>query len=283
MAKHTAPQESAPTLEAAKRLFPLSREQVLAGFPEREGYSVVDRPIPFAAKLTPFVLWHEIDLASASQPFAPPYRGWDFNRRVDNLMTAPEYGTGFEGYGIGRYDSGQDMIREIALQGKKEIDYLKQIYPGVWKTIMKEVWDALDGKRTTGRALEIMQGIWIGNLRHWQQSIKGNRVAESFRDNTKLAVANAPQRVGFYFHPGEKVIHHVFYRPKARRGLAGVRIDRCVTDPEILLRDDQALAEGWLLMSKVGMLGHMAVRAAGQEGFPRHSVTETVRSNDGWR
>ncbi len=280
MAKHTTPQETAPTLEVIKQ-FP-TREQVISGFPEREGYEVVDSPLPFAERLTAFVLLRDINLSSASQPYVQAYRGWDFNRRGDNLLTKPEYGTGFEGYGVGRYAKGEDMILEIAQRGKDEIDFIKRLYPDVYRTVLKEIWDALAGRRVTSRALETLQGIWISNLHRYQEEIRGNRVAESFRDNTKLTVASA-SRVGFYYEPKGKIIHCVYYRPKARRGLAGVQIERCGKDPEKLLAGDPGLVDGWRLMSEVGKLGQMAVRAAGEHGFLRGSITEAVRSDNGMR
>lgn len=285
MVKPTSPQESSYTLEAARRLFPRSREQVLERMKERPGFQIVEKPVPFARDLTTFVLMRGVDLANRIKPYALPYRGFDMNRRGDNLATLPEYGTGFEGYGIGRYTLGEDIVKEIAERGKREIDYLKKMHPGTWRTVMKEVWDAVEGRRITARALDTLNRMLKCTLVDGRQTIQNNRVAQRFRENTQLTVAAAPE-VAFYFDETSLCVMNVYQRAIERRSLSGVQIQRLASDPVVLLQSDQALQEGWRLMTKLGMIGQMAVRAADSQGYLNYgpsAMAEAIRHDSGLR
>lgn len=281
MKKHAAPQESY-TLEVTKRLFPRTREQVLERFPERPGFTVVEKPVPFARDLTQYVLARSVDLAAGSQPFSAAYRGFDLNRRGDNLITLPDEGTGFEGYGVGRYGSGEDMVLEIARQGKKEIDYLKRMKPNVWRIVLKEINEALSGGRVTPRALEQLNHMLLNCLSVWRGQIRGNSQAQRFRENTAATVASAPQ-VDFYYDPVSGLVYNVYYRAQERRALSGIHVQRFSGDPQLLLASEPELLEGWKLMQQLGLLGQMAVRAAETSGYLEGSLSEAIRANAGLR
>lgn len=158
------------------------------------------------------------------------------------------FGTGFEGYFIGRVGSQEELIEEILLMGKDIWSSIRRLHKHSYKSrsIMEK---SIRGEEYNLSAIQEWMAIFGAQLARQRANLLKNPEALKFREQTKDSIAKLPG-IDYSLAAGNK-IRQVYFLPNQDAPKSMVFSGRT---------DEEKLA--LLTMREIGKFGHPLVRKA---------------------
>jgi hypothetical protein len=175
------------------------------------------------------------------------YLAWETVRKETNPFF--QYGTGFEGYLVGRYSTPEEALDAIIAIHQHTLDAIARLYRFEYR-FRSQLMKTLRRESCDSESIHTWSAYFGAELGRLRAQISENQTARLFQMHTYQLVKRLPP---MDYHEIQGDVTQTY----ALAGLATVPVGRLAISPHMLKPSQQ---DAWLVAENIGEFGHPLVR-----------------------